>query len=68
MRIKLGNDIRQHGSHSYLDTADDIIGLPLHKLMRITRAPEVRIAWPEDFPDERVPDFLHRLYGLASQI
>lgn len=68
MRIKLGYDTRHHGNRSYLDSADDIIGLPLHKLMRITRVPEVRVTWPEECPAERVPDFLYRIYGLASQI
>jgi hypothetical protein len=68
MRIKLGNDIQRHGSSSYLDAADDIIGLPMHELLRITRASHRSTAWPEDCPEDRVPDFLYRVYGLASQI
>lgn len=68
MRIKLGHDTKHQGSRSYLDAADDIIGLPLHELMRITRASERSAGWPEDCPKDRVPDFLYRIYGLASQI
>lgn len=68
MRIKVGNDIQHHGSRSYLDAAEDIIGLPMHELMRITRATERRASWPEDYPEDRVPDFLYRVYALASQI
>lgn len=69
MRIKLGHDNRRHeGSRSYLDAADDIIGLPMHELMRITRVTRRGAAWPEDFPEDRAPDFLYRVYALASQI
>jgi hypothetical protein len=67
MRISLGNDTRSYGS-SYLDAADDIIGLPTHQLMRVTRVSERSSAWFDDCTDERVPDFLYRIYGLASQI
>lgn len=66
MRIKLGNDTRSYGGSSYLDAADDIIGLPTHQLMRITRSSERTSTWLD--ADERVPDFLYRIYGLASQI
>jgi hypothetical protein len=68
MRIKLGHDTRNYGGSSYLDAADDIIGLPVHHLMRITRVTDGKSGWPEDCPAERVPDFLYRIYGLASQI
>ena len=68
MRIKLGNDTRNHGGSSYLDAADDIIGLPVHHLMRITRASERKGDGIEDWADERVPDFLYRIYALASLI
>ena len=68
MRFRLGDDTRSYGGSSYLDAADDIIGLPTHQLMRITRASERTSAWVDDFTDERVPDFLYRIYGLASQI
>lgn len=68
MRIKLGLDTRHAGHSSYMDSADDILGLPVHELMRITRIGDRRTAWPEDCPEDRVPDFLYRLYGLASQI
>jgi hypothetical protein len=68
MRINLGNDTRSYGGSSYLDAADDIIGLPTHQLMRVTRLSERSGAWFDDYTDERVPDFLYRIYGLASQI
>jgi hypothetical protein len=68
MRIKLGHDTKYSGSRSYLDAADDIIGLPARELMRITRGADRNAAWPEDCFDERVPDFLYRVYALASQI
>ncbi|MGE5524039.1 MAG: hypothetical protein ACM3SS_09995 [Rhodospirillaceae bacterium] len=67
MRIKLGYETQPQSRRSYLDAADDIIGLPVSELMRITRT-DRRAAWPEDCPEERVPDFLYRIYGLASQI
>jgi hypothetical protein len=68
MRINLGHDYSTQGNRSYLDAADDIIGLPIHELMRITRVTDRIAPWPEDCPQERVPDFLYRIYALASQI
>jgi len=68
MRFKLGSDTRSYGGSSYLDAADDIIGLSTHQLMRVTRATDRKSAWFDDCTDERVPDFLYRIYGLASQI
>lgn len=68
MRIKLGPDDTRDSSRSYLDSADDIVGLPAHELLRITRASERRGSWLTDRLEERTPDLLYRLYALASQI
>lgn len=75
MRIRIGTlrvtDAPQRERRSYLDTADDIVGLPLHELtaasgyrLSNTRRP----AWPEECPKERVTEFLGRVYALATQI
>ena len=69
MRVRLGNESHhRHGNRSYLDAADDIIDLPLHELMRITRAVERGIDITDDYPADSPPGFLDRVYGLASQI
>jgi hypothetical protein len=66
MRIKLGRDTQHHGSRSYLDSADDIMALPMRELQRISRATE-RASKPEDWPIDGLHE-LDRIYGLASQI
>ncbi len=66
MRIKLGRDTDHQGSRSYLDSAEDIIALPMRELQRISRATE-RNARPEDWPVDGLHE-LDRIYGLASQI
>ena len=67
MRINLGRNAHHSGSRSYLDSAADIVGLPMHELMRMAGAAQ-RHPWSEDCPPEQVPELLNRLYGLATQI
>jgi len=69
MRVTLGNEYHpHHGNRSYLDTADDILALPLRELMRIARAAERDTDIDDEYSLEPMPEFLDRIYGLASQI
>jgi hypothetical protein len=75
MRIQIGKmlgpEAPQRGRHSYLDTADEFVSLPLHELKAasVYRLSDARRpAWPEEYPKERVTEFLGRVYALATQI
>lgn len=69
MRVRLGNEHHpHHGNRSYLDAADDILALPLRELMRIARAAERDADIGDPYSVEPLPEFLDRVYGLASQI
>ena len=48
MRFRLGDDTRSYGGSSYLDAADEIIGLATHQLMRVTRSTERKSPWFDD--------------------
>ncbi len=71
MRVQVGKlfgrEALRQESRSYLDTADELLALPLHELKLVSAAP-LRPAWPEECPKESVGEFLRRVYGLATQI
>lgn len=71
MRVQIGKLLGKEASRqerrSYVDTADELLALPLHEL-KLVSSSRPRPTWPEECPKEGVGEFLRRVYALATQI